>query len=461
MIPLPALMRILCSRVGLFVPFLLPALLAWPVTLAGTPEPAAGGPISVAWDPAVLAFSPKCARTLLQSERSSRCVLEMTLDSSGVPHVFMAESPSLRDLHVDDRAIEHFVLSGNEVHRLPPIPAEHAPVMALRAAAAHTGELLLLWAEAETYGPEGRRSTIYLSSYRDGVWGSRETVSDRRALSFVLDNREMALVTNADGSLDVFWRDVREYHPLVALLTMGHDGDYSKTHHRRRTGAGWTDVERIQRRGTFDLMAFHVQPNSGGLPFVLWSEDTNSPATIFRSAHSRGRWRVETEIAQCTATLEEPRVFDLAVTPGVAAPSRVAWACSGFEYTEPGTQKNTLFVDLYVTALLDGVWTTGPVLTRNAVSFRWLWNGRAQSALVVQESAPRVLETKRLPVPLSIVSIDRNRPVATEVLTDRSLPGIVEAVADDHGTVHLIYAEPATDTGAILKYRRGRIVAGE
>ena len=46
--------------------------------------------------------------------------------------------------------------------------------------------------------------------------------------------------------------------------------------------------------------------------------------------------------------------------------------------------------------------------------------------------------------------------VTREILAEGSVEGFAEAIADEKGTIHEIYAEPTSGTEAILKYRRGK-----
>ncbi|MCI0656028.1 MAG: hypothetical protein L0170_03040, partial [Acidobacteria bacterium] len=159
----------------------------------------------------------------------------MVVDSGGNVHVFVVKGPPHRDL------INHFKISKGEIHQLEPILIRHGEVVGLRAAPGPSGEVHLL--EAETL------DRIYLQTYANDSWGGEKNILDEKARPWLMDSSDIALSIGDDGSIDVFWRDLREYHLLADLLTMGHDGNYVKTYHRRLTGGGWSRAEQVQARG--------------------------------------------------------------------------------------------------------------------------------------------------------------------------------------------------------------------
>jgi hypothetical protein len=434
---------------------LLSMMLASPVALAIPAVPAASASETIAWDPEVLSFSPDCATTWWQSRRSALCIAEPVLDSSGNLHLFIAHRPLGVKTSVD-RSIEHLLLSDNVVHHLPAIRVEHAPAIAFRAIATHMGDLQLLWVEDHYWDPKYHEQAMYLDTYSDGTWRGRRPVLDDKAELFVLDAEDIALRESADRSLNIFWNDLREHHPLVGLLSVCDDGHRSKTYHRRLTGERWDDTERIQPKGTYQPDAFQVTPGKVDLPDVYWSKTSGALATVIRSSYSQGRWKVKDTVGECKASLDKPEVFDIAVMIDTKGHARVAWGCSRYEYTEPGTRKNDLFTILYLSELDGDAWTTGLELSHSAAHFRWLWDTPLRSVLLIQEFGRRWPLSKPVPVPLVVASVDRSGHVKREILAQTSIEGFAEAIADEKGTIHVIYAEPTSDTEATLKYRRGR-----
>jgi hypothetical protein len=414
---------------------------------------------TIAWDPAVLSFSPECATTWWQTQRSALCIVEPVLDKSGNLHLFIAQRPLGTGASVD-RHIEHLLLSDNEVHHLPSIPIVDAPAIAFRAVATHTGDLQLLWVEDRYWNPKYHEQAMYLETYHAGTWQNRRPVLDGKAELFVLGSEDIALRASEDGSLDIFWKDLREHHPLAGLLSVCDDGHRSKTYHRRLTGDYWGDTERVQPKGNYEPYAFRVPPVGVDPPDVYWSETSGGIARVIRSSYSQGRWQVKETIGQCKASLDRPEVFDFAVTSDIEGHARVAWLCSRFEYTVPGTRRNDLFNILYLSAPDKGAWTTGPEISRNATHLRWLWDTPLRSVLLIQERESRLSSSKAIPVPLLVASADRAGSVTREIIAKESVGGFAEAIADETGTIHVIYIEPTSGTKAILKYRRGQYQGG-
>jgi len=384
------------------------------------------------------------------------CIMALSPDPTGSIHVFLAQRPLGTEIRVE-KGIRHLVISGGEVQELTTISVQNSPAIALRATTAATGEVHLLWAEQEYWAPSYHENALYLQSYYDGGWGRRIAVLDEQAQPFVLDQDDFDLMGNSDGSIDVFWQDVREYHFLVDLITMGHGGNYAKTYHRRLTTDGWTPVERIQRRGTFEPLAFGVVPNRNGSHDVIWSRTSGSTATMMQSSRSGGQWSAEQTVASCNSLLSQPHVFTIRIGPEAGGPLEVAWVCSRYETTEPGTKKNDLFANLHVSRLLDGVWTSGPILSRNVASVHWLSRDASQSLILIQEYSPRTRFWRPTPVPLMVKTVVRGQCVQSSVLADHSVEGSVEAAIEGNGTIHLVYADPVSDSTVIMKYRRGTV----
>ena len=162
---------------------------------------------------------------------------------------------------------------------------------------------------------------------------------------------------------------------------------------------------------------------------------------------------------RCTSRPGEPSVFALEAAPDADERPQVAWVCSRYEYTEPGTSKNSSFDDLYVTTFQDGTWHTGPRLSRHAESMRWLSGNPAGAFLMVQESplASGAFGKARAPHPLSVKTIEHGQAIASETLSERSLGNIVESATGAGGDIHVVYAELVGEGEGTLKYRRGSL----
>src|SRR5262249_48385805 len=72
---------------------LLSVTLSAPLAMASSVVSTASGSETIAWDPAVLAFSPDCASTWLPRRRKAECIVEPVLDGSGNLHLFIALRP--------------------------------------------------------------------------------------------------------------------------------------------------------------------------------------------------------------------------------------------------------------------------------------------------------------------------------------------------------------------------------
>jgi hypothetical protein len=59
-------------------------------------------------------------------------------------------------------------------------------------------------------------------------------------------------------------------------------------------------------------------------------------------------------------------------------------------------------------------------------------------------------------VPLVITTVNREGAVTQEIFAGRSVEGLAEAIADDKGSIHVVYGERTTAAEGVLKYRRGK-----
>ena len=421
--------------------------------------PAAGtSPAAIVWEPDVVIAAPECTQTLWVESRSSLCQIAVAVDASGHLHLFTAlwalDSRVGRDLR-----IRHYLLSDGVARELPSIPTVHAGVRTLRAATAPTGDIILLWVEERFWQPEHHPPALYFRRFRDGSWGDPIPVLDEEADPAVLHSGEFALATPADGSVHVYWNDQREYHPLVGFWSMGHAGNFAKTYRRRFTADGvGGEVEKIQKRGSYEPVTFGLLPRPDGGQDVVWSDDSNG--AVKRSTLSARGWKEKDEVGQCTSRPGRPSVFSLEVAHGRDAHPAVAWTCTRYEYTEP--PKNDNFFDLYVSTFDDGDWQAGPRLSRSAGEYRWLRGNDDRSFLALLEWATPPSDrrdTRRRPSLLSLKTIEGNRVVGSVSVSERAVPGLLEAATGPDGTSHVVYAELVSESEAALKYRRGTLRA--
>jgi hypothetical protein len=438
-------------------------LAAWTIaalTTAGLYAGTSAGTVrigSIDWDPSIVSFAPECATAFWQEPRSSVCMMDAVVDATGSVHLFLAQWDLLRTF--EHRTIEHWLLSDGELHPLAPLNLEKATVEAFRAAATKDGAVVVVWLESEFFTPDYHPEVMYLSSFREGRWTPSRIVSDPEGQPLPQDR--LALRANEDGSLDLFWNDYREHHFWAAVFTLGEGGDYLRTYHRRITGDDRGVAERIQSRSDPEPDVFAVMPQGSGSPGVLWSCTSGSRATIRRSTFSGGRWKAEERVGQCSASLGKPAIMALEIAGDDRGGARIAWLCVRYEVTEPATHKNNSFSNLYVSSLQDGAWSTGPVLFRSAAWIHWLWNEPGKGGLLLQESAPAMADParrNRQTVPLFVETIEGNRSAGRETLAERTVVSSVVAATDAQGNVHVIYAEPTSDTEVILRYRHGRHV---
>ena len=435
---------------------LVPAMLLFALTFMSEIRAVAGPRASsIVWEPKTLSFGPECATTFWLERRPTLCIIEPVLDSSGRLHVFLGLTQLDSSVSVAPR-IEHLLLIDDEVQVLPALSLEHAPVNAFRAAATNSGDIELLWVEQEYFDPKYHPRSVYLATYRYGAWVNRRQPLDDQAKPWVSTQDDLALLSHADGSLDLFWKDLREHHPIVSFFTMGHGGDYPKTYHRRFNSRDWGEVTRVQRKGTFWPSTFRVLSAGSEVPEVYWSESVGSAALVSRSVHSPARWSVD-RVGKCKSPLGNASVYTLEVAGDGHESRRVAWVCGRYEHTEPGTRKSDHFDTLYVSAYDGKSWKSSSILSRNVSSMRWLWSDSSRGDLLVQ-SLVRYHDgrPKQTPVPLYVETIEGVQSLAKATLSDQTIQGVLEAVTGRDGTIHVIYAEPTSDTEAVLKYRRGR-----
>jgi hypothetical protein len=382
------------------------------------------------------------------------------LDESGRLHVFMAQKPLRRDV-AGGQSIEHLALINDRFERLPPVASEHAPVDDLTAVTSKTGEIQLAWVEAGYYAPQFHDSAIYVQPYRDGAWGPRISVLDENVSVGLTFDNAVSVMTQDDGSLDVYWLDYREHHVVSSILTMGEGGEFAKVYHRRHTGAGWSAVERVQPHGITEPVTWRVLRNGEGPPDVLWSRGLGSDSSVVRTVWSGKKWIEKERLAKCHSPIGGSGIAWMAADTDAASAFRLAWTCSGYERIDAAGASNDSFSELFVSVLVDGAWKAGPEISHYAAGSRWLWGGKERSLLLLQEQHTRQYPAPPpSPVPLLVKTIEQNRCVGTEVLADRSVAGYIAAIANSDGTIHVLYAEPTSPADAMMKYRRGKYARG-
>lgn len=409
----------------------------------------------VVWSDHTLAFAPECAATLGSFPKESLCMVEPALDGQGRLHVFIAYNAIL-DRESGRREIEHLLLSEVGVERLPSIPVEHSTPIAIRAATAPSGEVLLLWAEAEYRNPRFHDRAMFLATWRDGAWVDRRPVLDDEARPFLVIDDHVDLRVSRDGSVDVFWADGRDRSFGAGLLSVCDDGRRTKTYHRRLTSDTWNESARVQSKSSKELFDFAAAPAGSGVPDLYWSQQSGKIARLLRSRFSKGRWQLVDTVGECTSSPGSPMI--LFFSANIAAGNRpsIAWVCSRYEYTEPGTKKNNSFDVLYLSRFEEDRWIPGPMLAHNAVHFRWLRDSLSQSVLLLQEREPGRRGSSDRPIPLQVVTADRSGHVRKQIVAAGSIEGFGEAVEDGQGKIHLIYGERISATESVLQYRRGR-----
>jgi hypothetical protein len=378
----------------------------------------------------------------------------MILDRSGSLHVFSSTRP--HGIGATARfPIEHIVVSKGEAQRLQDISPKHAPVIALRVAVARDDSIHLLWVEDHHYDPKYHEQEIYLQSLRMGEWSNVVPVLDDDAKLGVLGKDGVFLLANGYGSLDVFWSDWREWHFFSALVTMGHGGNFEKTYHRARTGGRWNSVERVQRRGTFSPTAFDVSRDTSGELRVFWSKSSGSKAKVYESRYTRGRWRRHDTVAMCTSSPGDANIYTLRVRTDPNSPQMIAWVCSRFEYTVPGTRRNEMFHDLYVTSKGDGGWNTGPILSRQVGSLRWLSSPGGFGALLVKDFDRGSVFRGQAGSALYAITFDRDYKSRIHMITEAFVDQF-EVRTEADGTNHVVYLEGSSSSGVQMKYLRGQ-----
>ena len=85
------------------------------------------------------------------------------------------------------------------------------------------------------------------------------------------------MLVSPEGVVDIFWIDWREISAIHEIATMGHAGHMPKTFHRRRLATGWTEEEKVQERGAFDVEKISAVRESGGLLHLFWTQESNWP----------------------------------------------------------------------------------------------------------------------------------------------------------------------------------------
>ena len=395
------------------------------------------------WDPSAVNFSPDCAKIYWRG-RGGFCIFEMVVDSGGKVHVFIVKPPPLRNV------IDHFEISKGEIHQLDPVLIPHGDVVSLRAAAGPSGEIHLL--KAETL------DRITLQPYENDRWGDERSILDEKARPWVDDSSDFALSVGDDGTIDVFWRDIREYSFLADMLSMGHAGNFDKTYHRVLKSSGWSKAEQVQARGrSYEPDIFRPIVGHDGSVGLLWSSASSSGARIVRSTLVKRKWSEVETVGKCSSNLSDPSIFDMEILGGSPDGTKVAWTCFRYEYTEPGTRKNDAFSNLYVSSLIGGTWQSGPQLSRNVSTFRWLGSRGGKSLLLLQETSGHGPNRKRN-VPLYALEIDGNRSASRVQIAEHTVEGFLETASTPDGTFHLVYAVPTSDSEATLVYRKGKLV---
>jgi hypothetical protein len=397
------------------------------------------------WDSSAINLSPECGKRHWAPWTGS-CALQMTLDSMGRVHVFIMKRASAGELQ---REIEHYLISEGEIHQLDSVPILHADLITFRTASAPSGEIYLL--KAENLG------RVTLQTYREGSWEVATSILDEKARPWVYDSSDIALSVRSDSSIDVFWRDGREYHFLADVLSMGHAGNYDKTYHRRLTKKGWSSSEQVQPRGRdFIPSDFRAMPGPDSSIDLLWSMSSSPAAKIVRSSFVKGKWSEEGTVGQCRSRLGTPGIHAMDILDDTRGTPKVAWSCLRYESTGQGTLENDLFANLYVSLQVGDQWQTGPALSRNATTFRWLGGRKGKSYLLLQESSTGGRGRNRN-VPLLVMEMSGNKAVSTSRIVEHTVVDFLEVATSQDGIVHLIYAVPTSDSEAILVYRRGRI----
>jgi hypothetical protein len=420
----------------------------------------ADGASPVTWDPDSIAFGAGCAESLVRVPRGELCLAAVAPDGAGGLHVFLTMDQLA---HTDGKPIpiEHYLVTGRGVRAMPTLTTLHSGPMVLQATAGPNGDVHLLWVEQEYRDPAYHRGNIYTQVLKDGIWNEPRSVDDD-AMPSVLGPRDLGLTVNADGSIDAFWNDLREYHRFKGMFSVCDDGHVDKTWHRRLTGDGGEPAEQIQKRGIFRPEAFRVLPSHGGAHQVFWTSHSGSTATINRVSRTAARWSVEDTVARCHSPVGSANVLEIEVPPGPDPPARLAWVCSNYDFIEPGTGKNSDFNDLYVSTLDHAKWMTGPRITRDAQELKWLWESPEQTLLLMQESKPLIPGSTFLQTQgdssIVIRMVRGNEGMRSCEVVQRAVDGFLQAATEANGTVHLLYAEQSPESGAVLRCRRGTVV---
>ena len=410
----------------------------------------------IEWGPEAIHFCPRCATNYWRFPRSERCDLSLALDSSGRLHVFIAEI-KLGPEKDTKGFIEHYLISKGEINQLPSIATHNASVKGLRSEPSPGGLVHLLWIEDRYWAPQFHDYAVYLKTLSMDKWDDSMVVLDQKARPWTMSSLDIALSADREGSLDLFWLDGREFHPLADVLTMGHAGNYEKTYHRKLTDSGWTEPEQVQPRGRRSIpMVFKPFP-SGGPIGLLWTVHGSWTASIVQSALVKGEWGEIDTVGQCRSGLGYPTIYDVETLTGSDVGSKVAWTCKRYEYVEPGTRKSSAFSNLFISAQMGNKWKTGPKLSRNASVFRWLGSRGGKSLLALQETSGIGPQRERN-VPLFALEIEGNMSKSRVVIAEHTVEGFLETATSSDGTFHMIYAVPTSDSEATLVYRSGRLV---
>ncbi len=368
----------------------------------------------------------------------------LVMDKGGSLHLFWSPWSTGTDDKQSPSEIAHWSFDGSEWKALPPVAVSGVAPRDLKVIVEPGGKLNLFWAGGWIKPTvETPSRSLGLSLYRrvwsSGIWSPVEEVSDGSADPGIIFPGGIDVVASEDGTLDLFWLDLRETHDLLDAMTMGHAGRVTKTMHRRLRDALWADTDKVQKRGEFDVGSISALRDDEGMIHLFWSQESRfggGDSGLYHATLERSGWSEPEQIAHRPLDgLHKPRMIsNVKAARGSSGTIHLVWSWSGYRTR---SERETI---VEMRTLKTGHWSESAILSREAIDFQWAGDKGEVRGLFLQEgSLDQRRRSQPSPSPIYLLPLREGRVGEREPITESAIAGGFDGVAAHDDVYHLIY----------------------